>query len=281
MSKQRFHPHLADFLRLQASLIQDGTADVRRTADVEAVHQLRVTMRRTRSVLDTLDEGNHKVMRSLRELGRRLGKVRDLDVQIEALRNQPGLTAYRAYLHEERSRRCDEALEALSGNRSAGLPGAMEALADALPHKGRSLKSAAREHLGRQLKQVKRRGRMISTASPITDLHALRIECKRLRYLVEMFSHGDIIHLQPLRKHLRNLQELLGELNDNAVKIESVTRYAASLDSPSFRAELLDLGRYIGLCETSSVSLRRRFPQQWQHFDQHCKRRHLEAWIDA
>ncbi len=280
MSKQLFYPHLADFLRLQASLIQDGIADVRHTADMEAIHQLRVTMRRTRSVLDTLDEGNHKVMRSLRELGRRLGKVRDLDVQIEALRNQPGLTAYRAYLHAEHSQRRDEMRDALSGNRAENLPRAIEALADALPRDDRSLKKAARKYLRRQLKLVKQRGRAISTASPITDLHALRIECKRLRYLAEMFSHRDAIYLLPLRKHMRSLQNLLGELNDNAVKIESVTRYAANLDSPSFRAELLDLGRYIGLCENSSVSLRRRFPQQWQHFDHHCKLRQLEAWIE-
>ncbi len=279
MSKQRFYPHLADFLYLQASLIRDGIADVSHGGDMEAIHQLRVTMRRTRSVLDTFDEGNHKVMRSLRELGRRLGRVRDLDVQIEALRNQPGLTDYRAYLHDERHLRRDEMRDTLRGHRSTKLPPAIEALADALPRDDRSLNKAARKFLGRQLKQVKQRGRAISTASPTSDLHALRIECKRLRYLAEMFSHGHAIHLQPLRKHMRNLQNLLGELNDNAVKIESVTRYAATLESPSFRAELLDLGRYIGLCENSSVSLRRRFPRQWQQFDHHCKRRHLKAWI--
>jgi len=67
----------------------------------EVVHQLRTTIRRIETVVGARPEpgrNEKKLLKQLRRLRRRAGKVRDLDVQIEALRSLglEGITRDRA-----------------------------------------------------------------------------------------------------------------------------------------------------------------------------------------
>ena len=65
-----------------------------------------------------------------------------------------------------------------------------------------------------------RHGRQISSEASDTELHALRIDCKKLRYLLEFFSsifpHKSIA---PVIRQLKELQENLGDFVDFAVQL--------------------------------------------------------------
>ncbi|WP_321462589.1 CHAD domain-containing protein [uncultured Vibrio sp.] len=71
-----------------------------------------------------------------------------------------------------------------------------------------------------QFKQVSKAINKISDTSQDKVIHALRIKCKSLRYLLECFStlyskdqHKDNV------KHLKSLQDKLGDFNDTATQI--------------------------------------------------------------
>ncbi len=282
MPDQSFYNHLARYLRHQSTYVGEQIARAAQEASVDAVHDLRVALRQTRSVMDTLGMVQPELMRDMRHLSRLLGKARDYDVLIEDLLDQPGLATYRAHLMTARETETHALLAGLVRKRAQRVPRLLEDLADHLPTNVVSLREAAEERLGTQLKRTKKYGRQIGPGSRMNELHELRIECKKLRYLAEMFGHDHVYPLKELRRPLHPLLRVLGDLNDNAVKIESITRYAATRDLHDHgRAELIDLGRYVGHCETSSVALRRSFPALWEEFDSACTRKKLKLWLRA
>ena len=70
---------------------------------------------------------------------------------------------------------------------------------------------AAQLLIGKRYRGVLRRGREITSASSDESLHALRIRCKRLRYLLEFFrpTYGELLKAETTR--LKELQDVLGE----------------------------------------------------------------------
>ena len=225
--------HLLDVMLHQAPAC-------RLEAGPEGVHQLRVALRRLRSVLkafrpaargpalDGLDEG-------LRALARRLGPARDWDVFLS------GLAA--------------EAAAALGGGRRlSGLKRAAEAKRDAAYHAlrreldGPNFRRLALDGVSLLLRRPWRTEADTDTAlldTPLADfaapllekrwrklreggdgiaghsfeaLHELRLEAKRLRYAAELFAPlwGGKAARRFL-KRLSALQEALGTVNDAAV----------------------------------------------------------------
>jgi CHAD domain-containing protein len=76
---------------------------------------------------------------------------------------------------------------------------------------------------------------------PVTTLHMLRIDCKRLRYVVEPVTHllgpgGD-----DLVKTLKRLQDVLGELNDAEVARTRLLALAAKGQGGPNLAEYLEI----------------------------------------
>jgi CHAD domain-containing protein len=76
-----------------------------------------------------------------------------------------------------------------------------------------------RELIARRYKKVCKLASRITDHSPDPDLHALRIECKKLRYCIEFFKAvvnepvvGELLAL------LKTLQDVLGDFNDMSVQ---------------------------------------------------------------
>jgi len=69
-------------------------------------------------------------------------------------------------------------------------------------------------------------GGTIQPTSPDELLHQVRIECKKLRYLMEFFSEliPDVTNVM-LQKRLRRLQSRLGDFNDASVQQVSLITY--------------------------------------------------------
>jgi CHAD domain-containing protein len=77
-----------------------------------------------------------------------------------------------------------------------------------------------------------RDGRVLDAATPDAEVHCLRIQCKRLRYVMEFF--GSLYpkqKLQTLIRQLRKLQEILGCFNDISVQQEMLHQSLSSLDA--------------------------------------------------
>jgi triphosphatase len=207
---------------------------------MEAVHQMRVAVRRARSAisifrpalapgaLDTVNDG-------LKALGRRLGPTRDWDVfteeTIPAIQHAvPGdeRLAKLAVAAARRQREHQKELaQYLAGPefRLLGITLAWFAAAQGWHAKPGNTNDPAPDDLvtfadsvlQRRWKKLLSAGRRIETLD-IPALHALRLRAKRARYAAEMFATlHDAKGAQRFIRRLSVLQQRLGVLNDGAV----------------------------------------------------------------
>ncbi|NIM63550.1 MAG: CHAD domain-containing protein, partial [Acidobacteria bacterium] len=80
--------------------------------------------------------------------------------------------------------------------------------------------------------RVIRRGRRLDAMKETGKLHRLRIEGKKLRYLLEFFRDlYPVETVQPLIATLKNLQDHLGRFNDLQVQQKALASMTGRLDS--------------------------------------------------
>ncbi|QRM30554.1 CYTH and CHAD domain-containing protein [Microvirga sp. VF16] len=219
------------------SQIIRNEAPLRRSDDPELVHQMRVGFRRLDAAISLfkpmLQDRNSKAMKAeLRWAGKKLGRVRDLDVLIARVRKVDDKNHGLPVL-EEAERQRAEAFEGLLETLSK--PRFMRAILKAATwiESGRWLTRrkpailAARDlpAQDRGIEEFSRRWQRIrKDARQMADLdgdarHKLRIRIKKLRYGVEFFT--TLFPGVPARKSrkamldlLEGLQDMLGKLND-------------------------------------------------------------------
>jgi CHAD domain-containing protein len=236
-----------------ADTIEANVGFVIGDVDIEFLHDLRVAVRRTRSALklagDVLPGGlAARFAPEFKWLGDLTTPTRDLDVSLagfgglaERLRAAApaDLEPLRAQLAQRRAAERRKLLRGLRSARFAGLMTAWRAaLNDAADRPGRGgaqgpdIGSLAADRIGRAYRQVTRRGAAMSAARtaggpPAEDMHALRKRCKELRYLLEFF--GSLYEPAALRravKHLKGLQDCLGDFQDAEVQREEIREFA-------------------------------------------------------
>lgn len=231
------HVRAALDLRLRALLHHDpGT---RTGADVEDLHQMRVSVRRMRATLKAarplLDTAWADGLRAeLGWLGRALGPVRDLDVLLLRLRAEVGVLPVGAErdaggvlvaaLEGEREGARADMLAALDAPR---YPALLERLADAvrlpLPTPSATQTQPALVDLVRAEARTMRRA--VEKAGPNPPdgvLHELRIRGKRVRYTGELAEPalrgtGRGRAVKQLLAATADLQEVLGDHQDACV----------------------------------------------------------------
>ena len=240
---------------------------------VEAVHQMRVAMRRLRSALGLFGRAfPHAEFESLRtESGRiaaALGEARDWDVFVERLRDG-GLTRFADAPGFDRLRSAAEA-KAAEGHAAVArlvadkaLPrfalklerlaaargwreGADEATLAALDEPVADFASRWLEALDRK---ARRRGRHFRSLTP-EQRHALRIAMKRMRYATEFFG-GLFDPDSAAERYARKaaaLQDRLGELNDAAIGL----RLVKALGAPKSARAAHAAGVVTGWCARES-----------------------------
>jgi CHAD domain-containing protein len=200
-----------------------------RLGDPDALHDMRVAVRRLRAVLraarSLLDEQAVDQLRGeLKWLGEALGRVRDDDVLTERVRQQA------ATLPPRERRRLDELLQLLTGDSDRSRQLMLEALRDpryealldrldkaaeslTVSGNGKALERIAREQYRKLAKAVRRLGH-----SPTDDeLHKVRINVKRARYATELATATPTRKRKRLIEALKHLQDDLGAHHDAAV----------------------------------------------------------------
>jgi len=207
-----------------ASLAQAGAnaRGVVHANDPEYLHQLRVGLRRLRSVLRAFRAlaGTAKpVVRRLRSLMPAFGEARDWDVFVAWLQEVPAARELLARARVRRSAARRKAREvAASPEFQLFLLRTLRWVHGAPL---RESKDSLRDFGGKALERLHRKTLKRAQGLDWLDAegrHALRIRVKRLRYGCEFFAASFArASVRPYVKSLQALQDILGELNDVAV----------------------------------------------------------------
>lgn len=291
---------LRQVLQAQLAVVRGQLLATRQGTDIEALHDLRVAVRRSRSVLGQLprllpDTETARLKQELKWLGTVSGPTRDLDVYLD------GLPAYFEHLgdsaptdlaplvdllHRRRDQEQARLAQALSSSRLEDLMAFWQQVvsSDATDrgthgtcgsHHGtrgnRNVRAVADQRILRAHRKVVRDGRNITDESPAQALHDLRIRCKKLRYLLELFRSLYVpAEVKNLIAVLKKLQSLLGDFNDRAVQFQQ---------TKIFRHQLQASGQESAACSRATRQLldrlafeqnelRCRFGERFAEFDQ-------------
>ena len=258
--------------------------DAAMTAD--QIHRARVAMRRLRSVLSVFgkalpDQPRRALSRDLSALAGALGQAREWDVFVAdtlgpllaALGEERGLKGLGFTAAVLRERAAAEALAAVNATDFMGLSLRLAAWFDAglWPEPPNpEAASLLAEPLGRYalalLKKGHKRflaaGNHLSGAS-VGELHTLRIDAKRLRYITEFCR--PLFPGKAARRYiaaLRDIQDILGTLNDAVVARGLAAKLAAQDDQQGARTA----GLVAGWSAAETEAARRRFAEVWRKF---------------
>ncbi|MGH6892131.1 MAG: CHAD domain-containing protein [Dongiaceae bacterium] len=217
------------------------------TADVEAIHQFRVALRRLRAIVgacrELIDDTIHAAWSiDLRWAQRACGPARDLDVLVLETLSQmsahlPNDEAFQRFLlvaNEERAAARRQAIQALNNPRYAAMQLQLfQGLSDgawrhalAGPHLDAPVKDFAERLLQVRYKRLMKLGERWSEL-PDAELHRLRIFSKKLRYVALAFS--SLFKQKPTRRfqdRLSALQDRLGVVNDGTVGRQLIRQLA-------------------------------------------------------
>ena len=83
----------------------------------------------------------------------------------------------------------------------------------------RRLRPNARQILAVRIDEVWSFDRFVTHPGNVRELHDMRIACKRLRYLLEIFEIAFPADLGPFIDEIKDLQDLLGEIHDRDVQV--------------------------------------------------------------
>jgi inorganic triphosphatase YgiF len=219
-----------------------NTAALRDVHAPEYVHQARVALRRMRSAVRLLDRKHadfpETLARELRWAAQLLGAARDWDVLVtqtlpklfanapRELRGEVRTTLARAQAKRDAAR--TDVLGALGTARSARLALRLQAWTVTSPPKGRTLKRLAPRALGKAHRRLFDATQFFAALSP-ERRHRVRILAKRLRYALDVLSVA--LPREATERYiaaLAELQDVLGELNDDAVAQMVLSRLSAA-----------------------------------------------------
>lgn len=264
---------------------EDGT---RAGVDPEELHDMRVATRRQRAALRIVQpymrrKALEPVREGLRAAATVLGAVRDLDVLRE------GMQAYRQSLEAEEMLALQPLYDAWSARRDSARDAMLVHLDGAewtafkreyerfLASPGEGVLPASdgevpRAHLvahvlpgevWRHYGAVRAYESVLPWAATET-LHALRIECKRLRYVLEFFQETLDPEVETAIGAMVKLQDHLGELNDSHVTIGLIREFLAGSYNVARPTVGVAAGRYLEFHMDRVHRLRREVDAPWR-----------------
>ena len=279
-------------LRQQLAKMQQHESGSR-SEDSESLRQMRVATRRMRSLFSLL-AGSYKpkaiggYRQELRRAAHVLGAVRDLDVLILDLQEfqaaQPtvaaGLEAAIRKLSKSRRKSRRALLDYLDSKAyarfvkrfgkfctQAGAAGLT--VPPAAPHQVRHcLPMLLHERLAR----VRAYETVLDDAPPAT-LHALRVECKQLRYALEFFQPLLGAPAARFILQVEALQDSLGRMNDIALSIERVQALKGLK-----RKQAAAIAAYVRQRRAEWTACHAQFEAQWAVFSE---RRSFRQFSDS
>jgi CHAD domain-containing protein len=252
-------------LRDQLREIERHDPGTRLGRDPESLHDMRVAVRRLRALLragtELVATDTGELDDRLKELGRVLGEVRDLDVLLARLDAEAaglgGEDAKRAgsllaILRTERSCSRSRLLAALRSDEYLALLDDTARTIDELEPSGSAvtLEELADEAFAKLRKAV----RKLPGEPANEELHAVRKKGKRARYAAELAGRKKLV------KRAKKLQDVLGDHQDAVVAAERLRELAGG----SAPEQALVAGRLVEREEERRNEARARWPKAWQ-----------------
>ncbi len=127
----------------------------------------------------------------------------------------------------------------------------------------------ARQRIYKKYRGVVKTGSKILANPDDKMLHVLRIECKKLRYLMEFFtSLFPRKKINALIKQLKNLQDNLGDFNDLRVQQEYLLNMTAELPASqqNVKKTLVAIGSLVDALEREKQSVENAFAKTFTGF---------------
>jgi len=215
--------------------------------DVRALHDLRVAVRRIRTLLNTIGfylnlKAAGKLEKRFKQLQKKLGPARDTDVLLRIIQEEITLDTERSKAEQEkvlahlcklRERYRKEVKKILTGNtykklKSDTLKFIKKDLQETEWDNDPSLKKIAEKSIHQALRRMKKRAHLTPDCPP-KEVHRLRITARKARYLAEFFSPVLGTDMDTLALHLRNIQDALGDIHDLDVLIAGIQKEYTSL----------------------------------------------------
>jgi len=243
--------------QIARTYLDDAAAAAARLSDhAEALHDFRVAIRRLRVTVGAytaLHDGVSRTQRRrLRKLARATNAARDAEVQLVWFRNRsaqftaaqraalaPVRTRIRARRRREHVRSQTKLLrrfEKLERKLRLRLATLQTSRSNHDAHFGATAAAA----LVRHAEDLSARLGAVTSVSQAAELHATRIAAKKLRYLLEPLQAG-VPSAPVLLKRLKQLQDLLGAINDAHVLSDVVEGAGVSAATDVLHDELASL----------------------------------------
>ncbi|HVW43252.1 MAG TPA: CHAD domain-containing protein [Amycolatopsis sp.] len=248
-----------------ADAITDNLTGTIDDVDTEFLHDLRVAVRRTRSLLkvagDVLpDRLAERYAPRFKWVGDLTTPTRDLDVYLLGLDElarsltvgEPAdLDPFGAHLRKELATQRRALVRGLESQRFVRLLDGWRAALTKVIENGRSpitARDLAADRIRGVARRVFRRAQAITPESPAEHVHALRKRCKELRYVLEVFRPLCPPGVyRAVLKDLKRLQDVLGAFQDGEVQSAKLRLYAHDMlehDRPP-AATLLAMGELL------------------------------------
>ncbi len=287
---RRIHRKLLEIVRLN----EDG---VRAATDSEFLHDYRVTVRRIRSALSQVKavfaaERVAHFAAEFKWLAAATGPARDADVFLLKLpdyratlpeKTRRDLDPLEVFLKKRQRRAYRNLRKTLASERYARLMADWETFlseSDQAPgnvsNAARPLGAVASERIAKTARRVLKNGSAIDDDTPAAALHALRLRCKKLRYLLDLFAGlYDADAIAKLLRDLKKLQDNLGDFNDCEVQQDTLqsfaTEMAAAGETPV--ETFLAMGRLEDRLQIGQERARHKFSRRFERFASSANRR--------
>jgi len=276
--------------RFLFQVIKINAAHIEHDIDTEIIHDFRVAIRRTRSALDWnknifQEKTIARFKKNLSFAGKISNALRDLDV---FLLNKPTYKAMLPsvlyndidplfdYIAKQRSMSLRKVVRNLDSNKYRRIMQDWKSFLDDPQYdlvSGPAAKvpvfELARNRIYKQYRNVVKAGNRIIEDSDDEKLHKLRIQCKKLRYLIQFFS--DLFppkKISILVGQLKKLQDVLGNHNDLSVQVNYLFEVAKEMPANLSRLNktLIAIGSLIGKLETKRQLVKQLFAETFTHF---------------
>lgn len=212
---------------------------------IEAVHEMRIAIRKLRTTLQVFEELSvfdqrkvHRLRGELRRPGRLLGAVRDLDVLLARMDDDASINAHddavmlHAALVRRRGKAWKRLMRDLRGKRVRHVMAELKRFPNGYWNQKNNAsgdRQGLRAHdtigsvIWRRYEEVRTFIEQVTPSATAPQLHEVRIACKHLRYVLEIFDQSDDPQWQPLLDTLKEAQSSLGSLQDHINALATLT----------------------------------------------------------
>lgn len=282
---------IKSILKFLLQVVQQNEEGIKKNIDTEFLHDFRVAIRRTRAALSQLSivfPSNiiQKFKKDFSYIGKMSNQLRDLDVyllneelykKMIPVRMKKDISILFNQLRRERKTAHRYFVRVLNSQQFKNILTDWQIYLDSdtienddnSPDAIKPIIEIVNPIIYNQLSRVLSLGSEIDENTEDKKVHELRLECKKLRYLLEFFI--SLFPKQKIEKfisHLKILQDNLGNFNDYSIQQEFLQNYLSQLPTVNTKVKqsFAAVGALIGVLYNKQLQTRKAFAERYSQF---------------